>query len=39
MSSRYERGAGREGTAGATRVKDADRAMWDAIDEGEDPTA
>lgn len=39
MSSRYERGAGHEGTAGATRVKDADRAMWDAIDEGEDPTA
>ncbi|MEU6412397.1 Trp biosynthesis-associated membrane protein [Microbispora sp. NPDC046933] len=39
MSSRYERGAGRAGTGGAARVKDADRAMWDAIDEGEDPTA
>ncbi|MFG1821727.1 Trp biosynthesis-associated membrane protein [Microbispora bryophytorum] len=39
MSSRYERGAGRAGASGATRVKDADRAMWDAIDEGEDPTA
>lgn len=39
MSSRYERGAGRAGTGGTARVKDADRAMWDAIDEGEDPTA
>ncbi|XVQ88916.1 Trp biosynthesis-associated membrane protein [Microbispora siamensis] len=39
MSSRYERGAGRAATGGAARVKDADRAMWDAIDEGEDPTA
>ncbi|WP_187280512.1 Trp biosynthesis-associated membrane protein [Microbispora sp. CSR-4] len=40
MSSRYERGAGHTGTGGGTaRVKDADRAMWDAIDEGEDPTA
>ncbi|MBE3009451.1 Trp biosynthesis-associated membrane protein [Microbispora sp. NEAU-D428] len=39
MSSRYERGAGRAGTGETARVKDADRAMWDAIDEGEDPTA
>ncbi|MGW5263675.1 Trp biosynthesis-associated membrane protein [Microbispora sp. NPDC004025] len=39
MSSRYERGAGRAGTGGTARVKDADRAMWDAIDEGDDPTA
>ncbi|WP_432932560.1 Trp biosynthesis-associated membrane protein [Microbispora sp. CA-135349] len=38
MSSRYERGTGRAETGGAGRVKDADRAMWDAIDEGDDPT-
>ncbi|MEN3537751.1 Trp biosynthesis-associated membrane protein [Microbispora sp. ZYX-F-249] len=39
MSSRYERASGRAQTGGTARVKDADRAMWDAIDEGDDPTA
>ncbi|MBX6382224.1 MAG: Trp biosynthesis-associated membrane protein [Microbispora sp.] len=38
MSSRYERRSGRAASGGTNRVKDADRAMWDAIDEGEDPT-
>ncbi|WP_169944932.1 Trp biosynthesis-associated membrane protein [Microbispora sp. H11081] len=39
MSSRYERGTGHAGSGGTARVKDPDRAMWDAIDEGDDPTA
>ncbi|WP_182904733.1 Trp biosynthesis-associated membrane protein [Microbispora sp. H13382] len=38
MSGRYDRGTGRAGAGGTARVKDADRAMWDAIDEGDDPT-
>lgn len=39
MSSKYERRSGRAASGGTAGVKDPGRAMWDAIDEGEDPTA
>ncbi|WP_167521589.1 TIGR02234 family membrane protein [Microbispora triticiradicis] len=39
MSGRYERDAGHARTEpGRAPARDADRAMWDALDEGEDPT-
>ncbi|MBO4276015.1 Trp biosynthesis-associated membrane protein, partial [Microbispora triticiradicis] len=39
MSGRYERDAGHTRTeTGRAPARDADRAMWDALDEGEDPT-